>query len=70
MVDYSLVLTLVSASGALTKFGLLVFLVFSGKTTYTWSEFGAACVSDIPGLVISGELPFACGYRLFQSERF
>ena len=69
MVDYSLVLTLVSASGALGKFGILVFLVFSGKTMYTWSDFGAACVSDIPGLVISGELPFACAYHLFQSER-
>ena len=67
MVDYSVVLTLVSASGALGKFLLLVVTLLTGKTMFTWNELTVAFLADVPGLVISGELPYADGYLLSQN---
>ena len=67
MVDYSVVLTLVSASGALGKFLLLVVTILTGKTMFTWNELTVAILADVPGLVISGGLPFSVGYLVFPN---
>ena len=66
--DFSLVLTLVAASGAIGKFGLLVVTILTGKTMYSWNELTAAIILDIPGLVISGGLPFSVGYLVVQNK--